>query len=177
MYSSSNKDYNGTARSPVVIAGWLEKMKRAPKLLTTQWNKRWVTVQDDSIQWRHSKSEVPAAGRIKLEDVDMVYKLNALKPSNRFNGRRNSTILIVKSKKRNLCLMARSSEDCDRWVRAIQMQLDLRDGGTVSGPKCRRNRRSSNGGGDKYKVCLCWCFCFYSTVALCAVAIRCSDYC
>ena len=161
MYSSSNRDYHGGVASPVIIAGWLGKMKRAPKLLT-RWNKRWVTIQDGAIQWRHSKDQDPAAGEIKLENVDRAYKLNALKQNNRFNSSSNSnssnnnnTVLIVRSKKRNLCLMARSNEDCDRWVRAIQMQLDLRDGGTVSGPRCTRNRRSSNGGGDKYKVCLC----------------------
>lgn len=158
MYSGSSRDYRGTVGSPVIIAGWLGKMKRSPKLLS-RWNKRWVTIQDDAIQWRHFKEQDLEAGEIKLEDVDRAYKLNTLKHNHRFNGGRgssndnNSTILIVRSKKRNLCLMARSNDDCDRWVRAIQMQLDLRDGGTVSGPKCTRNRRSSNGGGDKYEVC------------------------
>lgn len=150
MYSSSNdEDDDRGGGEPVIIAGWLGKMKRVPKLLA-RWNKRWVKIQDDAIQWRHSKDQAPAAGEIKLEDVDAVYKLNALKKKSS-----NNTVLIVKSKRRNLCLMARSSEDCERWVRAIQMQLDLRDGGTVSGPKCARNRRLSNGGGDKYKVRSC----------------------
>lgn len=142
----------------------MAKMKRHPKLLTSRWNKRWIILTNDALEWRHSRHG-DARGRIKLDDVGKIYKLKSLSNktkhgstnSNAAKKRKgtssnNATILIVKTKERNLCLSAQGGEDCDRWYRAIQMQLDLREGGTVSGPRGTRNRRQSNGGGDKYKV-------------------------
>ena len=141
-----------------ILEGSMAKMKRHPKLLTGRWNKRWIMLTDDALEWRHSKDGY-ARGRIKLDEVEKIYKLKSLsnktakkKRRGRGSSSNDATILIVKTKEKNLCLSAQSGEDCDRWYRAIQMQLDLREGGTVSGPRGTRNRRRSNGGGDKYKV-------------------------
>ena len=142
-----------------ILEGSLAKMKRQPKLLTSRWNKRWIMLTNDALEWRHS-THGDARGRLKLDDVEKIYKLKAKHGSTNSNAakkrRRSSSniakILIIKTKERNLCLAAQNSDDCDRWYRAIQMQLDLREGGTVSGPRGTRNRRQSNGGGDKYKV-------------------------
>ena len=142
-----------------ITCGWLGKMKRHPRLLSSNWNKRWIVLSSDALEWRHAKDS-EASGSIKLDDVEKVYKLNSLrntaakkaKGSANTASTCNSTVLIVKTAERNLCLAARSREECDRWFRAIQMQLDLREGGTVSGPLSARNRRLSNGGGDKYTV-------------------------
>ena len=132
-----------------ILEGSLAKMKRQPKLLTSRWNKRWIMLTNDALEWRHS-THGDARGRIKLDDIEKIYKLKSLSNktkhgstiSNAAKKRRgsssnNATILIVKTKERNLCLSAQSGEDCDRWYRAIQMQLDLREGGTVSGPGAR----------------------------------------
>lgn len=85
-------------------------------------------------------------------DGDVLASVSYHFGSRRRSSSNNAKILIIKTKERNLCLAAQNSDDCDRWYRAIQMQLDLREGGTVSGPRGTRNRRQSNGGGDKYKV-------------------------
>ena len=153
-----------------ITCGWLGKMKRHPRLLSSNWNKRWIVLSSDALEWRHAKDS-EASGSIKLGDVEKVYKLNSLRNTAAKGSAKtasNDTVLIVKTAERNLCLAARSSEECDRWFRAIQMQLDLREGGTVSGPRPRRlaavsarNRRLSNGGGDKYTVSkLTTCFWF-----------------
>ena len=142
-----------------ILEGSLAKMKRHPKLFASKWNKRWIMLTNDALEWRHSQHG-DARGRIKLDDVEKIYKLKAKHGSTKSNAAKkrrrsssnNAKILIVKTKERNLCLAAQNSDDCDRWYRAIQMQLDLREGGTVSGPRGTRNRRQSNGGGDKYKV-------------------------
>jgi len=117
-----------------------------------------VVLSNDALEWYHSK-DGEVRGCIKLDDVEKVYKLKSLgntkytSSSARGNANKNNaTVLIVKTTERNLCLAAKSREDCDRWHRAVLMQLDLREGGTVSGPRGTRNRRRSNGGGDKYKV-------------------------
>lgn len=142
-------------RTPVLASGWLQKMKRkgsggGTSVLSTNWNRRWVTIENDSLLWRHSK-ENEVAGSIRLEHMSSVYKMKSLRSSSSKGGGGGS-VFIVKSRKRNLCLMAKDDADCDRWVRAIQLQLDLREGGTASGPASSKNRRKSNGGGDKFEL-------------------------
>lgn len=147
-----------TPSSICILEGSMAKMKRHPKLLTSRWNKRWVILTNDALEWRRHSKHGDARGRIKLDDVEKIYKLKSHSTNSnaamkrRGSSSSNAKILIVKTKERSLCLSAQSSKDCDRWCRAIQMQLDLRGGGTVSGPRGTRNRRQSNGGGDKYKV-------------------------
>ena len=149
-----------TQKAPIVISGWLYKMRRRSKIFTP-WDKRWVVIQNDSISWRHSKtSEV--AGSIDLAHVDKIYKIRSLKKKKKKkkdgtenkNNRNDNTdrIFVLKSRQRTLCLMTRKEEGCDKWVRAVQLQLDLRNGGTFSGPKHEKNERKSIRGRDKYEV-------------------------
>lgn len=133
----------------VLIKGWLHKRKRSKKVITSQWSRRWFTFENDVICWyfgerRDSRNNFPS-GTIKLDDIHQVYKLNAI-------TEKNDNIFVIKSTRRSLCLMTKTSGECDRWLRTIQMQLDLRAGGTVSGPKSSKNRRISNGGGDNFDV-------------------------
>jgi hypothetical protein len=74
------------------------------------------------------------------------------------NGRRMSSqahpqglgegrMFVIKSSKRTLCLMAKCEEDCDRWVRGIQLQLDLkkkRDQEQLLNKNKSNRRRSGN---------------------------------
>jgi len=132
--------------SPIIISGWLKKLKRRSRLFLPDWNARWVTVQNDRIFWRHSK-HIEVAGLIELEHVTSVYRLNVLG-----NTHDKRHIFVIRSRKRTLCLMTETESECEKWVRAIQMQLDLRRGGTSSGPPGVKNRRKSNGGGDRFTV-------------------------
>mmetsp|Transcript_63400 Transcript_63400/g.76222 ORF Transcript_63400/g.76222 Transcript_63400/m.76222 type:complete len:203 (+) Transcript_63400:53-661(+) len=153
-------------RRVVSISGWLKKKKRKTHIYSTNWSRRWFTVENDIIFWRHRQpplhmlhdktkeygrirpsttTKAPHAGFIDLNDVKEIYKLKTL------NIRKDiDAIFIVKSKTRDLCLMADSIQTRDRWVRGLQMLIDLKSGGTSSGPKGAKNRRLSNGGGDKY---------------------------
>ncbi|GMH68629.1 hypothetical protein TrRE_jg4654, partial [Triparma retinervis] len=64
---------------------------------------------------------------------------------------KNPTFL-VKARERTLYLRSDRAADADRWVRMVQMQCDLRNGGTSQGPKCEKNQKKTNGGGDKFEL-------------------------
>lgn len=134
---------------PSIISGWLKKRKQKDNFLFPNWSKRWVCVQNDCIQWRHSK-EIEHADIVELQHVESVYKVEILDGSTK-KGR----IFVIRSRKKTTCFMAQSESECDRWVRCIQLQLDLRKGGTILGPPTAKNRRKSNGGGDHFEVSIC----------------------
>lgn len=136
-------------------------MRRKNSFFTPTWDKRWVVIQNDSISWRHSKT-CAVAGSIDISHLESIHKVKAIKKlakdeevndksiNKQFND--NDRILVLKSKKRILCLMTSNGKECDKWNRSIQLQMDLRSGGTFSGPQNEKNRRKSNGGRDKYEV-------------------------
>jgi len=123
-----------THTTPIILSGWLYKMKRKSNVFG-KWGKRWIVIQNESISWRHSKnSEV--AGSIDIEHISSVYKVKDLRekrenknnggPLDSIRGPGQERMFVVKSRKRVLCLMAQTSQDCDRFVRGIQLQLDLK---------------------------------------------------
>ncbi len=129
--------------APVIISGFLKKMRRQISFYTPTWDKRWVVIQNGAISWRHSKQS-ETAGFIPLSQVEDVYKIAPLK---RNSSNESGKIFVVKSKKRRLCLSAADKDECDKWFRVIQLQLDLNGGG-----KHLKNRGNYNGGRDKYEV-------------------------
>ena len=131
---------------PSIISGWLKKRKQKDNFLFPNWNQRWVSVQNDKILWKHSK-DIELAGIVELQHVESVYKVEILDASPN-KGR----VFVIKSRKKTICFMALSESECERWVRSIQLQLDLRNGGTVQGPPTAKNRRKSNGGDDHFEV-------------------------
>ena len=135
-----------TQDAPLAISGWLYKMKRNQKLFLPDWNSRFFTIQESYLVWYHGQgSAIAKSGCIPLSEITKVSKIkdadDPKKPSSNF---------FVKSKKRSLFLRADQASDCDKWVRVIQMQIDLLTGGTSSGPASTKNYRKSNGGGNKY---------------------------
>lgn len=152
------KTMSHKAEMPIILSGWLYKMRRRRNqtlLFTPNWNKRWVVIQNDSLSWRHSKSS-EVAGSIDLRHVESIHKVQCLKKKRSvpWNDKKEDVdrIFVIKSKKRALCLMTIGShEGCDKWIRALELQLNLMNGGTFSGPRNEKNRRKSNGLGDKDK--------------------------
>ncbi len=150
------KSMSHKAEMPIILSGWLYKMRRRRKhtlFLTPNWSKRWVVIQNDSLSWRHSKSS-EVAGSIDLRHVESIHKVQCLKKKRPWGDNKEDVdrIFVIKSKKRALCLMTIGSQDgCDKWIRALELQLNLMNGGTFSGPRTEKNRRKSNGLGDKDK--------------------------
>lgn len=125
-----------------------------------------------SISLRHSKTN-DVAGSIHLADMTSVYKLNEIrkKRDSSGDGRKKSNerqgqsqgqsqglgegrMFVIKSSKQSLCLMAKCQEECDRWVRGIQLQLDLEKKKKKNQEKSSSNRRSSGNKFDKYESIL-----------------------
>lgn len=154
--------------APIIISGWLKKMRQNQTFYTTKWDKRWVVIQNGSISWKHSSQESQMKKSIPLIQVQDVYKIEALK---RKSSKDSGKIFVVKSKKRNLCLKATTKEECDKWVRAIRLQLDLICGGTFAGPQSIKNQRKRNGGGDKYDVSFLQSSFFFSNLTAIAAGI------
>jgi len=75
---------------------------------------------------------------VKISDIKSVKIVNSSRQQ--LGEERNSTFL-VKARERTLYLRSERAPDADRWVRMIQMQVDLRNGGTSQGPKCEKVRR------------------------------------
>jgi hypothetical protein len=132
--------------SPSIMSGWLKKRKQKDNLILPNWSKRWVSVHKDRILWRHAK-DIELAGILEFQHVESVYKVEILDGSSN-----KGQVFVVKSRKKTICFMAHSEAECERWVRSIQLQLDLRNGGTSQGPPSAKNRRKSNGGGNHFEV-------------------------
>ena len=146
LYANEGKIDKNTSAT---ISGWLLKRKRSKTVIGFKWNKRWFSIESGCLVWylgkrRSSKTSFPS-GSIPLDDIQQVYKLNTV-------TEKEEHVVIIKARKQSLCLASKRDGDCDKWVRMIQMQLDLMSGGTVSGPKSSKNRRLSNGGGDNLDV-------------------------
>lgn len=113
--------------------------------MTRGWNKRFFTVENDALTWRQNEKSPDVPRSIPLTEITQAYKLKTRDKS--FRAR-----IIVRSTRKTLCLKASSDKDCERWVKALQMQLDLRDGGTAAGPEGVKNRRKlSSSGSDIYE--------------------------
>eukprot|EP00518_Triparma_eleuthera_P016662 CAMPEP_0197553046 /NCGR_PEP_ID=MMETSP1320-20131121/8000_1 /TAXON_ID=91990 /ORGANISM="Bolidomonas sp., Strain RCC2347" /LENGTH=208 /DNA_ID=CAMNT_0043113759 /DNA_START=128 /DNA_END=751 /DNA_ORIENTATION=- len=126
--------------SVVTTDGWLYKMKRSSQVISlSDWNKRYFTIEGDYLCWRHDKGGSPS-GSVKISDIKSIKSI-----------KQNKTAFVVKAGERTLYLRSESASDADRWVRSIQLQVDLRTGGTSQGPKGAKNHRTTNGGGDKYE--------------------------
>ena len=160
-------EHSNNVKSPIIMSGWLQKMKRRARgNYSTDWNKRWITIQNQAISWRHSKDSDVVSGSIDIQYITDVYKIPALNKKKRKktskknnslikNEESDSKVFMIKSsrKRRVLCLMAKNEGECEKWVRAIQIQLDLRDGGTSLGPPSSNAiRNKPKGNGDRYDV-------------------------
>ena len=108
---------------PIILSGWLYKMKRTSRAYTGDWNKRWMVIQNGALTRRHSKKKgEPVAGSISLSLIHSLYKIE---PLDKVGKNDQARVLVVKSNKRSLCLMARSQDECDLWMRSLKLQLDF----------------------------------------------------
>ncbi|GMH89731.1 hypothetical protein TrST_g9849 [Triparma strigata] len=129
-------DNNGV----ITTEGYLFKMKRSAQVIKlSDWNRRYFTIEGDYLCWRHANDRSTPSGSVKISDIKSIKTI-----------KQNKCAFVVKAGERTLYLRSETAGDADRWVRSIQMQVDLRTGGTSQGPKGEKNRRRSNGGMDKF---------------------------
>ncbi|CAM9356243.1 unnamed protein product, partial [Discosporangium mesarthrocarpum] len=104
-------------RTPIVICGWLMKMKRAQRKFMSTWNRRWFTVEEGALHWYKSSSSLEASGRLNLMDISSVRKFEG--------GGQGSFSFVVHATDRNMLLRAESANDVGRWIRGLTLQVDL----------------------------------------------------
>eukprot|EP00903_Cladosiphon_okamuranus_P018246 g16785.t1 len=120
------------SKTPIVICGWLLKMKREHRKFRSTWNRRWFTVEDGAFHWYKTASS-DACGRLCLEDI---------KSARRYAGTEHgSYTFVVTATNREMLLRAESANDESRWIRGLTLQTDLVHGGTFMGPPSAKNRR------------------------------------
>ncbi|GMI32972.1 hypothetical protein TrCOL_g2968 [Triparma columacea] len=137
---------------PIIISGWLWKLKRNPQAMSiSDWNKRFFTIEGDYMYWHKTKGS-ERSGKVKISDIKSVKIVSNSRPITLPPKEDKNPTFLVKARERTLFLRSDRAKDVDRWVRMIQMQCDLRNGGTSQGPKCEKNQKKSNGGGDKFEL-------------------------
>ncbi|CBJ31721.1 conserved unknown protein [Ectocarpus siliculosus] len=120
------------SKTPIIICGWLLKMKREHRKFRSTWNRRWFTVEDGAFNW-YKTSSSDACGRLSLLDIQSV---------RRYVGTEHgSYTFVVHATDREMLLRADSANDESRWIRGLTLQTDLVHGGTFQGPPSAKNRR------------------------------------
>ncbi|CAN0074400.1 unnamed protein product [Ectocarpus sp. 12 AP-2014] len=120
------------SKTPIIICGWLLKMKREHRKFRSTWNRRWFTVEDGAFNW-YKTSSSDVCGRLSLLYIQSV---------RRYVGTEHgSYTFVVHATDREMLLRADSANDESRWIRGLNLQTDLVHGGTFQGPPSAKNRR------------------------------------
>mmetsp|Transcript_6424 Transcript_6424/g.18116 ORF Transcript_6424/g.18116 Transcript_6424/m.18116 type:complete len:578 (-) Transcript_6424:1704-3437(-) len=130
----------------IPLSGYLWKMKRSQKMVTPAWNKRWFTIDNDALNWYKSKSSETPSGQIPLLSITKVAKFE--------KGQTGANSFIIKAKSRSLLLRAATPGEVNKWVGGVNLQIDLRKGGTIQGPPCKKNQRKVKKTGNNFDVML-----------------------
>ncbi|CAM9545257.1 unnamed protein product [Ectocarpus sp. 13 AM-2016] len=119
------------SKTPIIICGWLLKMKREHRKFRSTWNRRWFTVEDGAFNW-YKTSSSDVCGRLSLLYIHSV---------RRYVGTEHgSYTFVVNATDREMLLRADSANDESRWIRGLTLQTDLVHGGTFQGPPSAKNR-------------------------------------
>lgn len=139
---------SGDARkgSIIPLSGYLWKMKRSQSMLAPAWNKRWFTVEDDHLNWYKAKGQPSPSGRIPLLSITRIKRLPA--------GESGMHSFSIKSTERSLLLRAQTPGEAGKWVSGVELQINLRRGGTFLGPPTRKNAKKVIKSGDNLDVML-----------------------
>jgi hypothetical protein len=105
-------------RGPVPISGYLFKMKSSePRLLMSQWNKRFFALEGRELKYYTSESSGEASKVIDLLRVESIRRFE--------NGDHGVYSFVLKTPERSYFLRAESKGDMKRWVRGLRDQQDL----------------------------------------------------
>jgi len=110
------------------FSGYLWKMKKIKKTVVPQWAKRWYSIEGRHLRWYNSPTS-ELSGEIELADVSGVSRFES--------GEKGVFSFMVACPDRNLLLRASSAAEMKMWVRALQMQANLANGGNGMGILCK----------------------------------------
>eukprot|EP00753_Platysulcus_tardus_P005997 PLAT13867.1.p1 GENE.PLAT13867.1~~PLAT13867.1.p1 ORF type:complete len:554 (-),score=142.55 PLAT13867.1:84-1745(-) len=107
-----------TDRMPATMAGYLHKRKRHHRRFTPDWNKRWFTIEGKELRYYSSSSASLPSGMVLFRRLRLVRHLKEE------DGRRGCRFQVYGAD-RTFELRAKSSSEADKWVRQIQLQMDV----------------------------------------------------
>ncbi|RHY09834.1 hypothetical protein DYB28_003933 [Aphanomyces astaci] len=99
------------------ISGYLSKMKREPKMLTSDWTRRWFSLEGKQFKYYTSKSTTDASKSIDLLSIESIRPFDS--------GDHGLYSFVIKTPDRSYFLRAESEGDLKRWVRGLREQQDL----------------------------------------------------
>ncbi|KAG9401087.1 GRB2-associated binding protein [Aphanomyces cochlioides] len=99
------------------ISGYLSKLKREPKMLTSDWTKRWFSLEGRTLKYYRNKSSLDASKSIDLLAIESIRPFDS--------GDHGLYSFVLKTKERNYFLRTDSEGDLKRWVRGLREQQDL----------------------------------------------------
>lgn len=100
--------------------GYLHKLKRSQKVLLSQWNKRWFSIEGKVLKWYKTEAEMggDCSGYIDLLTVTLEH----------FDSTTDFSF-IINTPQRNMMLRASSATERDKWTRKLRMYADISRGG------------------------------------------------
>ncbi|KAF0694580.1 Aste57867_14568 [Aphanomyces stellatus] len=99
------------------ISGYLSKMKREPKMLTSDWARRWFSLEGKQLKYYQSKTSTEASKSIDLLSIESIRPFDS--------GDHGLFSFVLKTSERSYFLRAESEGDLKRWVRGLREQQDL----------------------------------------------------
>lgn len=114
------------------LSGYLWKMKREKKTVVPQWSKRWFSIEGRNLKWYRASNSEAASGSIDLRNITGAFRFEA--------GGKGVFSFAVYCSERSLLLRASNVAEMKMWLRAIQMQADLANGGNGTGILCKSNQ-------------------------------------
>ena len=103
------------------LCGYLWKMKRShqKKMLVTQWNKRWFSIEGRLLKWYALATSEKSSGMLDLRFITNVSEFES----------QGVYSFILSYPDRVLLLRASTLSDMSKWIRALQFQADIVRGG------------------------------------------------
>lgn len=92
-------------------------MKSSERLLASQWNKRFFTLEGKQLKYYQTEASVEASKVIELLSIESIRRFE--------NGDHGVFSFVLKTPERSYFLRAESKGDMKRWVRGLKDQQDL----------------------------------------------------
>lgn len=106
---------NSNEHSSVSLSGYLWKMKRNKRFLTSQWTKRWFSIEGKDLKWYSSSQNINQPSN----SIDLYYVTYI----SRFEMNKTYSF-IINHRDRNLMIRAENLDTMEKWIRALQQQID-----------------------------------------------------
>lgn len=120
MFNLSWKGSRDEKRAVGSCEGYLFKLKRKQKVLTSQWTWRFFSVQGKFFKWYENENATEASGALDLSQVTEISE---------FKSGNEAICFIIRCADRNMMLRAKSVQERDKWLRILRQSTSFAKGG------------------------------------------------